>query len=155
GNVLMAGRRNWNARSATFRRCANTNGEDRTIIAWTWARCAVSNARCKSSVLRNATDSVLIFAECVTRSPRSVFTTGGMSALLNAARKRKVDYADDAAALRRLTRAVAGSVPESGREVALAEVVEERHEAPPALAARDVLDASQIRSRRLPDEEPS
>src|SRR5206468_11880649 len=45
------------------------------------------------------------------------------------------------------------SIPEPRREVALAEVVEERHETTLPFAARDLFDAREIRARRLPDEE--
>src|SRR5438034_10387761 len=47
------------------------------------------------------------------------------------------------------------SVPESCREVALAKVIEQRDESPVALPAGDVLDAGEVGSRRLPDEEPN
>src|SRR5207302_9777484 len=45
------------------------------------------------------------------------------------------------------------SVPESGREVALSDVVEQRHEPAAPLAARDPLDAGEVGARRLAHEE--
>ena len=44
-------------------------------------------------------------------------------------------------------------IPETGRKVALPQVVEQGDEAPDSLAARHAFDAHQVGARRLPDEE--
>src|SRR5262249_37831031 len=46
------------------------------------------------------------------------------------------------------------SIPQPGRKIALAEVVEQRDEASAALARGDPLDARQVGAGRLSDEEP-
>src|SRR5215470_18650076 len=52
-----------------------------------------------------------------------------------------------------LAGATPGSVPQPGRKIPLAEVVEQRDEASAALALGDPLDAGQIGPGRLSDEE--
>src|SRR3989475_8371757 len=44
-------------------------------------------------------------------------------------------------------------IPETGRKIALSQIVEQGDEAPDSLAARHAFDAHQVGARRLPDEE--